>query len=98
MIDTIRRQELRFIVRGETARADRLARRVTDKQLKRRIMLASARIAEIESSFLDQLDDRHPSQEACWLDNAEAILEMRLTELGRLEVAAATASDDATTM
>jgi len=99
MIDKIRRQELRLIVRGETARADRLARCVTDPQLKRRITLASVRIAEIESSFLDQLDDRSPSQEGFWLDNAEALLELQLTELTHLEViVAGQLGNDATTI
>jgi hypothetical protein len=98
MIDAIRREELRLIVRGEKARADHLGRRVTDAQLKHLVMLASTRIGEVESFFLDQLDDRSPSQESFWLDNAEAILEMRLTELIRLEVAAAKPSADVTTI
>ena len=83
--DCIRREQIRSLIRLETALADRLAETVTDYALRKRIAAASINVGAIEAFFLNHPRLRSADDERLWLEAAEHWLAIHVSALRGLE-------------
>jgi hypothetical protein len=83
--DCSRREQIRDLVRLETALADRLAESVTDPALRKRIAAASINVGAIEAFFLNHPRARSAEDERLWLEAAEHWLAIHVSALRGLE-------------
>ena len=86
MIDTSRREAIRSQVAAKKAIAASLQEQFTDDRLKAEVQMVWNWLNDVEVRFLDQLDDRTPTQEARWLAYAELyFLQFAVPALAKLE-------------
>jgi hypothetical protein len=75
----------RAVVRAEQHRAEQLAITFQHNYFKQKSAWIARDIKEIETFFLNQLDDREPAAETRWLDEAERTLSGHVGAVRNLE-------------
>lgn len=94
MADTARIERIRIEATTAKERADQLFARVSDPKFKQFIGMTIRRLGDIESFFLNHVDDVLPMNEDLWLQGAEFFLAQYIDELHRWEELVAERGDN----
>ena len=89
MPDLERIERIKSEARAAIERADELINRVSDQTFKETVTAVRRRLGDIESFFLNHVEDVYPTNEHLWLTGAEHFLSMYIAELRRWEAVAA---------